>query len=344
MHQDWHSNLRTEKIKKTINHFFTFHQKKAFFYRQMAVMLRSGISIIASLRELKKQTMSKNISESLLFYIEKGETLSFAMEKSRGIFSNFEVKSVFAAEISGNLAEIMEKLAHYFETLQDVKYRLFSGMIYPAILLHAAIIIPAIPLLFTKSVFAFFSRILPMFILIYGIVFGIFFLYRFFSKSEMLEARDSLLIRAPLGIGNLFKTVSLIRFLQAFNCLYSAGVGIVESIKVSAEASGNRIIEKEILKSGKIVEQGGSLYEAFSKNIFLPPLVLDMIQTGEESGRLDETTEKAIWHLQQNVNLAVEAILKIFPVVVYLLVALYVASIVISFYSNYFSQINNLLE
>ncbi|GEM_PF-742426 len=344
MHQDWNSDIRPEKIKSLIVKFWTGHQKKALFYRQLSVMLKSGISILVSLRQLKNQSISKEISENLLFHIEKGQSLAYAMEQSKNLFSTLEIKTVSAGEISGNLAELFEKLALYFETLQDVKYKLISGMIYPAILLHAAIIIPAVPLLFTKSVFAFLARILPPFILIYGASFGIFFSYRVLSKPGMEEARDSLSLKLPLGFGKLFKKVSVIRFLQAFGCLYSAGLPAIEAIKISAKSSGNRVVEREIIKSGKLVEQGSSLSAAFSTNPFLPAIVIDMFQTGEQTGRLDETLEKAAWHLQQEVNLAVEAVLKIIPVVVYLIVALYIASIVISFYANYFSQINSLLE
>lgn len=344
MYQGWYSDIRSQKISKILIHFWTSHQKKALFYRQMAVMLKAGIPVVSAIRQLSAQKTAVEISEKLSFYIEKGQTLSYAMQQSDKSFSTLEIKTVSAGELSGNLAELMEKLAAYFETLQDVKYRLVSGMIYPVILLHAAIIIPAVPLIFTRSVFAFLSRILPAFIVIYGAGFTIYFAYRTLSKPENEEIRDALILKIPLGFGKLFTTVGVIRFLQAFNCLYSAGLPVVEAIKISAQASGNRIIEKEILKSAALVEQGLALSSSFSSNKFLPPLVIDMFQTGEQSGRMDETIEKATWHLQQNVNLAVEAILKIIPVVVYLLVALYIASIVISFYANYFSQINSLLE
>jgi len=344
MHQDWHSNLRTEKIKTHFIHFLTVYQKKALFYRQMSVMLKSGIPLTGALRQLKQLSSISEIAEKLLTYIEKGETLSYAMEQSGTNFSRLEVKTISAGELSGNLAELMEKIAAYFESLQDVKYRLIGGMIYPAILLHAAIIIPAIPLIFTKSLFAFFARILPALIVIYGAGFAIFLVNRTLSRPEMSEIRDAMLLKLPLGFGRLFRVVSVIRFLHAFNCLYSAGVSILESIKLSAEATGNKIIEKEFLKSLKNVEKGENLASAFAGNIFLPSIVIEMFSTGEHSGRLDETIEKAAWHLQQEVNLAVEAILKIIPVVVYLLVALYAAIIIISSYARYIGSINSLLE
>ncbi|MCM8814661.1 MAG: type II secretion system F family protein [Candidatus Omnitrophica bacterium] len=344
MHQNWHSDIRPQKIKGAFIQFITIHQKKALFYRQFAVMLKSGISIVACLKQLKTLSGSSDISENLLSSVERGEKLSYAMENSRNFFTNLEIKTISAGEISGNLVELLEKLASYFETIQDVKYRLISGMVYPAILLHAAIIIPAVPLLFTKSILAFLARILPIFIFIYGCAFVIFFSYRALSKPEMEEIRDFIVLKIPIGFGKLFKKVSVIRFLHALNCLYSAGVPITEAIKISAEASGNKIIEKEIVKTGKLVEQGIGFSEAFSANSILPPIVIDMLQTGHQSGTMDRMLEKAASYLQQEVNLAVEAVLKIIPVVVYLLVALYVASIVISFYRGYYYQINSLLE
>ncbi|MGB9643006.1 MAG: type II secretion system F family protein [Candidatus Ratteibacteria bacterium] len=344
MHQDWHSDFRPTKIKHSIIQFWTAHQKKALFYRQMAVMLKAGIPINTALSQMKKHSAIENISQTLLSSILKGETLSRAMEKQQKLFSQLEIKTVSAGEISGNLAELMEKLALYFESLQDVKYRLVAGMIYPAILLHAAILIPAIPLLFTKSVFAFFARILPMFILIYGTGFGIFVAFKALSRPEMREIRDTLAFKLPLGFGRLFKNIAVIRFLHAFNCLYSAGVSITETIKLAAESSGNKVFEKELSRALGRVERGSGLTEAFADNVFLPSIVLEMFSTGQASGRLDETLDRAAWHLQNEVNLAVEAILKIVPVVIYLLVALYVASIIISFYARYLGEINTLLE
>ncbi len=344
MHQDWHSDIRTENIKKAAIQFWTVHQKKALFYRQLAVMLKSGISIITAFRQLKNQSIANEIVDNILVHIEKGDTLSSAMEKSGETFSIFEIRTISAGEISGNLAELCEKLASFFETLQDVKYRLISGMVYPAILLHAAIIIPAIPLIFTKSIFAFFARILPVFILIYGIAFAIYVLYKFFSSTQMQNIRDAFLLKAPAGFGRLIQKISVLRFLQAFGCLYSAGVPVIEALKIAAKTSGNTIIENDLMKTAELVQQGSSLSAAISTNIFLPPVVKELMETGEQTGTLDEASEKAAWHLQQEVNFAVESILKIIPVVVYLLVALYVAFIVISFYSNYFSMINSLLE
>ncbi len=331
-------------MKRRLVKILTAYQEKAIFYRQLSIMLRSGIPISSALRQMYSYSNLKEIINTLMLFVEKGETLSTAMSNAGYAFSRMEIASVSAGEHSGNLPEIAGRLAIYFETLQDVKNKLIAGMIYPAILLHAAIIIPAIPLIFTRSVFAFFIRILPMFIIIYGSVFAVFFAKKVLSKPEMIQIRDAIAIKLPAGFGKLFRKIAVVRFLQAFNCLYSAGVSVVESIQISAESAGNKIIENELLRAVPQVQNGKSLSSAFAGNLYLPAIVIDMLSTGEMSGKLDETLEKAAWHLQQEVNLAVEAIIKIIPVIVYLLVALYVTLIIISFYAGYFSQINSVLE
>lgn len=331
-------------MKSAFVKILTAYQEKAIFYRQMSIMLRSGIPIYSALRQMQSYSGLKEITNILSVFVEKGEFLSSAMGKTDYAFSRMEIASISAGEQSGNLPEIAGRLANYFETLQDVKNRLIAGMIYPSILLHAAIIIPAVPLIFTKSMAAFFIRIFPMFIIIYGAAFVIFFVNKTLSKPEMIEVRDTLLLKLPAGFGKLFKKIAVIRFLQAFNCLYSGGVSVVESVKISAEATGNKIIENEFLKAVPHIRQGKNLSSAFAGNPYMPDIVIDMFSTGEISGKLDETIEKATWHLQQEVNLAVEAILKIIPVIVYLIVAMYVASIIISFYTGYFSQITSLIE
>ncbi|HPC28886.1 MAG TPA: type II secretion system F family protein [bacterium] len=331
-------------MKNNFAKILTAYQEKAVFYRQLGIMLHSGIPISSALRQMQSYTNLNEIINILVTYVEQGDLLSDAMKKTGYTFSKMEIASISAGEKSGNLPEVAGRLAGYFETLQNVKNKLISGMIYPAILLHAAIIIPAIPLIFTKSIFAFFIRILPPFIIIYGAGFAIFFVKKTLSKPEMIKIRDALALKLPAGFGKLFTKISVVRFLQAFNCLYSAGISLIDSIRISAESSGNKVIEEELLKAIPIVQEGKNLSYAFARNPYLPGIVIDMFSTGEISGNLDETLEKAAWHLQQEVDLAVEAILKIVPVVVYLIVALYVAMIIISFYANYFSQINSLLE
>jgi len=331
-------------MNNTVVKILTAYQDKAVFYRQIGIMLGSGISLSSALRQVQSNSNFKTIINILVTGVEQGESLSNAMSKIEGVFTRMEIVSVSAGEKSGTLAETAERLANYFEILQNVKNKLIAGMIYPAILLHAAIIIPAIPLLFTKSVAAFLMRILPMFILIYGAGFGIFFVKKLLSKPEMIETRDAFILKLPLGLGKLFTKMAVIKFLQSFTCLYGAGVPVIESVKIAAECSGNKIIETELLKAVPRIHHGSNLSSAFAGNAYIPHIVIDMFSTGELSGRLDESLEKAIWHLQQEVNLAVEAILKLVPVVVYIIIAVYVAFIVISFYAGYLSQINSLIE
>ena len=126
-------------------------------------------------------------------------------------------------------------------------------------------------------------------------------------------------------------------------CLYSAGVGVVETVQGAAVTMGNVVMRAETLRAVGPLRQGKSFAEAFAGNPFIPPAVYEMLQTGEVSGNLDETLSRATGYLQQDAETTTQRIVTLLPVIVYLLVALYVAHIIISFWSNYVGEINSLL-
>jgi len=317
------------------------------FYRQLGVMLNSGLDILYSLENIMKNTNNielKNIISFLYKGVSSGELLAQCMKKfSSKTFTKFEINVILSGEKSGKLPEVLFQLAEYFESMYKVKSKIITGMLYPAILFHLAIIIPASPNLILKGIGAFLKTIIPPFLFIYGIIFSIILIKKLFTNSILVSLWDNLVIKIPL-FGKLIRQIIIVRYLQSFTCLYTSGVGVIESIPIAAETMDNSIIKNEILKSLFLLKEGKTLSEAFANNPYIEKIVYDMIKTGEVSGKIDETLKHVLQYLQSEIETTIERIVKIAPVVVYLIVALYIAYIIISFYAGYLNQVNSLFE
>jgi type IV pilus assembly protein PilC len=144
-------------------------------------------------------------------------------------------------------------------------------------------------------------------------------------------------------VGPLTKKTALLRFLQAFVCLYAAGIGVVDAVQLSARTMGNPVMEKEMLKAVDLLRESATIPEAFADNAFFPPVVREMLSIGAVSGKMDETLSRVIGYMHEEVKNTVKKLIAVLPVFVYLIVAAYIGYIVISFYLGYFRQVGSLL-
>ncbi len=145
-------------------------------------------------------------------------------------------------------------------------------------------------------------------------------------------------------VGPLIKRLAIARFMWNLSALHSAGENMVRAVRLAAEGCGSIPITNAIFKVLPDIEQGGSLTSAFRRVRFFPSMVIEMLSTGEESGRIDDMLNKIAEYYEAESDTIVKRIVIILPVLVYLAVALYIASIVIRSYTGYFSQIDNLFE
>ncbi len=323
------------------------YRTKAMFYRQLGAMLTSGLDLVRALKQFTTgaYTQLRPPAQALYNAIVAGVPLAEAMQSlSSRTFSPLEISVVHAGEQSGNLAESVTRLATYFEFLERTRSRLLGGMVYPIVLFHAAIIIPAVPALVLQGPGRFLSLVIPPFLVVYGCLFGFLAVRRTIGASSPLTAAwDEMVVRIPV-FGKLARTTALVRFIQSFTCLLSAGVGAAEAVRIAAGTLGNAAMEREMLQAVPRLQKGTSLVESFAGNRFITPVLADMLATGEESGRLEESLERVAGYLQQEADATVERIVTILPVLVYLAVAAYIGYIVISFYGSYINQVNSLMN
>jgi len=321
------------------------YQGKAIFYRQLGTMLKAGLPLLTALGYLKSAGPNARIYQVFYEGVSSGEPFAGVVASlSPRVFSMFEEATLRAGEASGTLPVILNRLGDYFDFIHRTRARIINGLIYPVMLLHAAIIIPAVPLLILRGFGPFLVATLPVLGLIYCVAAALIFLVKKLqTPSPFSLVFSKVLINLPV-VGPLTKKTALLRFLQAFVCLYTSGIGVVEAVQLSARTMGNPVMEQEMLKAVALLRESATIPEAFADNTFFPPVVREMLTIGAVSGKMDETLSHVIGYMQEEVKNTVTKLIAVLPVAVYLMVAVYIGYIVIRFYVGYFSQIGSLLE
>ncbi len=275
--------------------------------RQLSTLLEAGVPLIDSLKSMAQEA-SASMAEVLNDVREKvsgGSSLSKALEDHRDLFPDFYINMVKAAEMSGELPDVLKKIADYLEAQEAIKAKIRSAMIYPSIMLTVATLIllfiflyvmPKVIVIFESSktglplitrILVFITKIIknlwfliPLFIL--GLLYGA----RYIKKSYP-EFIDRLLMREPLRI---LMPLYVARFTRTLSFLLEGGVSMIKALEISGKVTGNRIIEGHVIKAARSVAEGARL--SSSLEIF-PPVLIELIANGEKSGRLVENLKMA---------------------------------------------------
>ncbi len=312
------------------------------FYNQLATLLGSGIDITKALSLIENQTHNRRLKEVIKGIredISRGDTLSLSMSRYTDTFENLHINIVKAGEVSGHLAENMKIIASFLESVYKTWIRLINGFIYPVLLFHAAVFLPSISILITIGILPYLRATLGVLIPIYLAIVAAWWIWKNISRVYAVKkTMDSIVLGIPY-IGNLFKKFIISRFARTLQCTISAGVGIIPALRVSSESSGNLAVRDSISSIIPEIEKGKGLTESLARTGLFPQLALDMISTGEESGRIDFALAKLCEYYEAEGNAALDRIIIILPVVVYLIVAIYIAWTVISFWTGYYNRL-----
>lgn len=314
---------------------------KAIDYRQLSTLLGSGIEILRALETLShhKRGRTRKTILSIRRSIEEGSSFTEAISAQGRFFTPFEVAVIHAGEMSGNLESKLCLLADYMEKVSAWRKKIITGMIYPVIVLHAAIFIPPIPVLIFKGFIPYVYAVSRSLLWVYGIGFGIFLAVKISARIHVvLYARDYLLQAIPV-FGGILRCLSIARFTTSLSSSYSAGISIRPSLKFAAAACGNEYIKQRILKQICILEKGGRVTKVLQKSKVFPEMVIEMVNTGEETGKMEEMLSKVSSYCENKAEAAITILINTVPVILYFAVALYVAFKVISFYAGYFGTL-----
>lgn len=300
------------------------------FTRQLSTMVAAGIPILEALEIQREQAESPGFQIVLTGVVDSvrgGNDFSKALEKYPRIFPELYVNMVRAGEASGQLDQILTRLAEYQEASAQLVREVKSAMTYPVISLCLVfgiagfLMIGIVPQF--KPVFDSLDIKLPgltllvmdvaffckdyWYILFGAVIAGVVGIIMFKRTPKGAYIFDATLLRLPI-FGSLFRKVALSRFSRTFSTLVKSGVPILAAMDIVAQTAGNRVIARTVLNARESVRQGESLSGPLSESNVFPPMVVKMISIGERTGALDALLEKIAHFYDQQVEAAVKGL------------------------------------
>ncbi len=286
----------------------------ALFTQQLASLLTAGLPLVQCLEALQDQTEDacfRIVIRDVRADISQGNSFSSAVRKFPNSFNTLFVSMVEAGEASGGLAEILGKVAGYFESTVKLTKKVKSAMTYPIAVIGLAVALVNVLLIFVIPVFAAmfadFGAKLPaptQFLInlsdfmkgywwaigigSYGAWWG---LGKFTATPNGRRMRDNFLVRAPI-FGNLIHKIALSRFCRTYATLIRSGVPILRTLEIVSAASGKVQIEDACDEIAKHVSQGGQVSEVLANTEFFPPMMKHMVKAGESTGNVDGMMNK----------------------------------------------------
>lgn len=286
----------------------------AMFTQQLASLLTAGLPLVQCLEALQDQTEDpyfRVVIRDVRMDISQGNSFSSAVKKFPKAFNTLFVSMVEAGEASGGLAEILGKVAGYFESTVKLTKKVKSAMTYPIAVIGLAIALVNVLLIFVIPVFAAmfkdFGAQLPaptQFLINlsdflrawwWAIAIGCYGLWwvvgKFVSTPNGRRMKDNFLVRAPI-FGNLIHKIALSRFCRTYATLIRSGVPILRTLEIVSAASGKVQVEDACEQIAKHVSQGGQVSEVLASNAFFPPMMKHMVKAGESTGNVDGMMNK----------------------------------------------------
>ncbi len=334
----------------------------AVFSRQFATMVNAGIPILRALSILEGQTESpvlKKAVEQIRVDIERGASLSVAIAKFPKVFNRLYVAMVRSGEMGGVLDAVLERLATNLEREVSLRNRIRSAMTYPIVVLCFVSLILAAMLLFIvpqfKAIYDSLHGTLPLltralmavsdtlrhdFWLIALVLGGAIFGVRRYKRTDAgREQWDRLKLKVPV-FGPLFLKTAMARFARTLGVLNRSGVPILQSLEVVSETVSNELVKKAVIDVQESVKQGESLARPLRTHKVFPPMVVQMLAVGEETGALDTMLDKIAAFYDDEVTATVDQLTSLIEPIMIAVIGGIVGIAVIALYMPMFNVIN----
>lgn len=331
------------------------------FCRQESIMLKSGMDLNRSLDVLAKQSKSKKLKKNLFHLsdsVKKGTELSKSMENQGSAFPYLLKRTVQAGEMSGQMAEIIEKMAVHYEKDMKLRRKIRGAMMYPIVLAIIAVIAVSILLIkvmpgfvtmfegvgmelpaLTRFVMWLSSFLVHNWIWILLVLFAVVFLIRVaLQQKDIRIAWDRIKLKLPLIGTNVGKIVTA-RFTRTLSTMLYSGIPMIQALRAAGETTGNKFVESKIEESVEGIEKGmGMTAQLAATNIF-PPMMLSMIGIGEESGRLDEMLETTADYYDEEMEVVLESLVTMLEPLLIVIMGVVIGTIVVAMYLPMFDII-----
>ncbi|MFG6088339.1 type II secretion system F family protein [Stenotrophomonas indicatrix] len=327
----------------------------AFFSRQMATMMKSGVPIVQALDIIgsgHKNPRMKKMVDGIRTDIEGGSSLYEAVSKYPVQFDELYRNLVRAGEGAGVLETVLDTVATYKENIEGLKGKIKKALFYPAMVVVVALLVSAIMLIFVvpqfEEVFRGFGADLPAFtqlivnlsrfmvswwwliaIVLIGSAVGAIMAYK--RSPKMQHTMDRLILKVPV-IGQIMHNSAIARFARTTAVTFKAGVPLVEALGIVAGATGNKIYEEAVLRMRDDVSVGYPVNMAMKQTALFPHMVIQMTGIGEEAGALDAMLFKVAEYYEQEVNNAVDALSSLLEPMIMIFIGVVVGGMVIGMY------------
>ena len=332
------------------------------FTRQFATMVNSGLPLVQSLDILGEQTENQALAKVLgevLYDVESGHTLADAMGRHPKVFTELFVNMVAAGEAGGILDTILLRLATFLEKNDALVRKIKGAMIYPAVIFSVAgmaivilliFVIPTfqtmfesagIPLPLPTRVVIGMSQFLQSFwwALGIGIVVFVVGIRQIYATDGGKLFIDRFMLALPI-LGDLQRKAAVARFTRTLGTLVSSGVSILEGLEITAKTAGNRVIHDAVMSSRASIAGGETISGPLKESGVFPPMVVQMINVGEQTGGLDTMLTKIADFYDDEVDAAVEALLAAMEPIMIVVLGVVVGGMIVAMYLPIFDMIN----
>ena len=322
------------------------------FTRQLSVLTSGGVSLDQALRVIGEQSSNAQVKEQSLTIasrIEEGFTLTEALKEFPQSFDRLYVSLVSAGERAGDMSNILDKAASYLERKSRIQQDITGALVYPAVLITVALIIVLLMLIFVVpsvvSQFANLNQELPMltrwliglsdfisgpaiwFILVISI--GIFSSFKLSNTKNIFSIIDKLLIRIPV-IKDFIINANLARFTSSLSILRDNDIPIVQALDISTATISNSFLRNSLEESLVKVSEGDSFAKSLSAVPLIPPIVIQMIDSGERSGELEEMLIKSAEFLDLEFQQSTKVALNLLEPLIVVMMGGIVAGIIVA--------------
>jgi type IV pilus assembly protein PilC len=329
-------------------------KEMAIFTRQFSTMIDAGLPLVQCLTILAEQSESKNlraVTSMVARDVESGASLAEAFRKHPRTFDDLFTNMIEVGESGGILDIVLQRLSTYIEKAAALKRKIKAAMIYPLTIVGVAFIVVVFMLTFVIPTFAkmfkdlgaelplptqivlWLSEFMQSWILIIiaAIAAGIYALRRWYRTEHGQTAIDTLVLKAPV-FGTLVRKVSVARFTRTLGTLVSSGVPILEGLRITARTAGNKVVERAVLATRAAVTAGRTITEPLKTSGVFPPMVIQMINVGEQTGALDAMLAKIADFYDDEVDTAVGALTALLEPLMICFLGVVIGGLVVAMY------------
>ncbi|MFZ5433819.1 MAG: type II secretion system F family protein [Calditrichota bacterium] len=325
-----------------------------FFTRQLSTMFSAGLTIEKSISNLLAEERNyrfKKILVQVSTDLKKGYSLSEALAKHPGVFSNLYVALVHAGEVSGNLHVILQQLSDYLEAMADTQRKIISAMSYPVFslifltLVVTFLMVVVVPMF--KDVYDKFGAQLPFAtrvmmnisqIIVHNAVAAFLVLIAGLASLWILTKTrrggltwDTLKLRFPI-FGGLLLSALMDKFARTFGILVGSGVPVLEALNHSVRVVENRVIANGLRQAGTLIKDGFAISVALRKSGVIPPIVVQLVATGEETGEINRLLEKVAEFYSKQVDATIGRLTALIEPLLIIMIGGVIGIILISIY------------